>query len=371
MTYLFMCLMACAIYLLDSGLYRVWGNTMLIIAGVMICPCWEPKTNIITACVADLTGKDPKQKSRAMPVTFAFLSTWGLIGYLITYGALSMHLDSYTYLWLIYTAVALAVLLIVWIAAPETLPECDYSNEPLRRLDVFKSLRTTVWVMGQDRLLLCFMINSALIQVHFQGFVTLAVTYSINLGLSAETAILPPILNTFCQVLGNIGIAQLGPRVKTMHVYAAGCAIFVFAYVAMGPMLAVFDEFGPFVAYACFGFGFAMVLPGMATSISDRVEPEHQAKSQAVVSVCNSIGALVASLIWNLCLFDATAKGFRYLLPTYVSMFLAIACLLLSILMVHKAEVWPRAKDICEAAHSLPLAGQNGSDRSYKSTGKA
>lgn len=365
LAYVLMCISACIIYLVDTRLCHIWGNVMVVVAGAMICPCWEPKGAILSACVADCVGSNTKQKSRGMSVIYICMQVGSLIGFGISFVCLSRHYEYYTIMWLIYALIAVGILIFVQLAVPETLPADLRARFNAYAFNIFSSQYEAMRVLLRDRLLTWLMINSFLVWLHFVGFITLGYTYMIGLGFSAQEAIVPAIVNAVFQILNASTMAKFGSNIGIMNTYAIGNAFFLFAYILMGPLVNAIGHAAPYIAFACFGMGFSMMIPSVLTTISDRVEEEHQAKSQSAMSWTNSIGALVAPLIWNLVLFDSTAEGFGKFLPVYVSMFVAIVCTLIGIMMAWKVHVWPKAKEISMDSARLPLKAHKNGARSY------
>merc|ERR1712176_831719 len=109
--------------ILDTELYRAWGNCPVLFSLMLFCVCWDPKDSVLNGCVADIVGADEEAKGRAFAVLLTCNTMGSVVALAIAFYCLKMHLENYFTTWLGFIPFSLGAIIILLSFVPETLPK--------------------------------------------------------------------------------------------------------------------------------------------------------------------------------------------------------------------------------------------------------
>jgi len=333
MAYCLMCLLACITYALDTKLCHIWGNAIVLIAGMLICPCLEAKEAVMAGSIADLVGETTSGKKSALTLLYACCKTGSMVGFLISFCILKLHVSNYFLPWVAYSCVALCIVAFTQLLVPETLAK---NRQTGLRSHMFNPLSTyfhTFKFILMDRTLVLLLVFGLLFSIHLTGMMSILFSYLRRRGFSQEEAILPGVLSSFVQILSAACLARYRHRIDVMNRVILGSVAMALAYVVLGPISAFIGHASAYLAFAFCGIGEALAMPAILVIVSEHVGEEKQARCQSAFAGFSKIGKMIGPIIWSSCFFDATATGFAEMRPVIASLVLAVVCTALSVYM--------------------------------------
>lgn len=364
--YAIMCFVSCAIYVADTKLFAIWGNIPAFVAGMLICPCWEPKDTVMTGSVVDLVGANVENRSRALSVQYVFYKCGCFCGYAFAFYCLGQHLTSYFRPFVVFTILAGIIAVYIMTSVPETLPAELKKPLELHMFSPLQVMREAFRLIARDWMLITLLVTGFLFYIHMVGFVTLVFSYLIGMGFTPQEAMLPGVFGIWAQMISAGLVAKFGPDIGTYNLQILSHVFFAIGYVLFGPLIDTCGHIGPYFAWSCFGVGWSLFFPSAQTIISQRVEEEHQAKCQACFAVVLNLGAIFGPPIWSYCIYDATATGIAKAKPAITSLVLSVICICLATYMRARSDVFLSVMELDEEGNALPLkSSKAGSHRVY------
>lgn len=274
-----------------------------------------------------------------------------------------LHLLSYFLPWVVYSCTALCIVVYIHHVVPETLPRCHHTSLKSNMFNPFWTQLHALNLMRSNKTLIMLMLVFFFFYVHMIGFMTMSFSYLRQHGLSQEEIVLPSVLASAIQILSACLAARYEESIGVMNRFIFANAVWVLGYFIMGPLFAYLGHAAAYIAYVCFGLGWATYFPTVQAIVSANVREEDQAKCQSAVYSLSNIGCIVGPLVWNNCLYDATATGFAEMKPVLACLLVAVLCTGLAIFM----RFMPTQK--CIEKSGLLLV--NGSSSLYGSDGSS
>ena len=297
-TYTICCIAAAALFLIDTELHALWGNYAVYAGASLLAASWEPKDSALVGSVADIMGDDEVNKGRALSALFLSNSTGTFLGFCAAYLTLQMHLPKYTWPWVGFTLVGCAVLLVVKVWVPETLPERLRKPVSKEMLNPVASNIHALRILCRDRVLTGIAMTMFWWYFHWVGFIVTAFSFLMLVDFDTGEAVLPATLSTCCQVMMAGGMVKLLPKIGVYNSFILGHFFFMMCYVFWGPFTIFFGEhglghIGPYLANVVQAMGFVTTWPAFQTIVSQRVEEYNQSKCNAALLVIGTSGAIL------------------------------------------------------------------------------
>uniref|UniRef100_A0A7S1AS18 Major facilitator superfamily (MFS) profile domain-containing protein n=1 Tax=Noctiluca scintillans TaxID=2966 RepID=A0A7S1AS18_NOCSC len=329
--YIFMCAIACAIFLIDCT-QSMWGIGPVILAGMFISPCWEAKDTMLTCCIFDLSGTSWQTKIRGLSLFNVFCCASLMAGYGLGFVVLCQHLTTYYWFWFAQLIAALGLLLTTSVFFGETLPANFVRSVELRQLNPITASYDMLSLVRKDWVLTFLLFHSFLFYMQKVGFLTQHFSYMQRVGFSTQEAVAPNILGTIFEMGTTWVVSNTAGKVGCWKMMMGGQMCYVLSHIFWGPLLFTVGHGAPYIAWMFMGVGTAIWMPAIMAVMSDRVEEVHQAKIQAAWHWTNNIGIIAGAYIWNRYFWDATGNGLGRILPALGS--LAVCTLNVSMLSV-------------------------------------
>jgi len=333
LAYGILCMLSCIIYTFDTKLCHFWGNAMIIIAGMCICPCWEPKDAIMASAVTDLVGERESERNSALSLLWACYQSGSVVGLIAAFCIMRLHLPSYFLPWLVYSCIALCIIVYILRVVPETLPKGQQTSLKFHMFNPLQTQLHALSLMRSNKMLFMLMFVFFCFYVHMVGYITLNHSYLMKRGMSQAEATLPGMLASVVQILCAFSVARFEESVGVMNRFIIANAVWILGYAIIGPLWAYLGHAAAYIAFVCFGIGWATYFPAVQAIVSANVQEEDQAKCQSAVYSVGNIGCIVGPLIWSNCIYDATATGFAENKPVLAALLVAVLCTGLAIFM--------------------------------------
>jgi len=257
---------------------------------------------------------------------------------LIAYFVIRIHLQTYFDAWLTCLCLSSAMVALLWMLIPETLPADMQKSVDVEMFNPFRAQAFALNLLRDDIALLLLSGCVFLFWFSFLGFIVVKTSYLISVGFAVEETLLPEMVGVVVSVAVAAWLLPAVPKIGVWKMLVASNAVLVCAYSFWGPYTVLIGGWGPYIACALQSTGVVILLPTFQLIVSQRVEHEHQAKCQAAVASFGTVGAIFGTLLYSHLLFDATLPGIYRARPAVVSMFLATCCTGLSILVAVSAK---------------------------------
>jgi hypothetical protein len=204
-------------------------------------------------------------------------------------------------------------------------------------------------LMLPDPIILGLTANAFLVGAGLGGF--LAIVYSQllvgPLGLTQEIAILPGLASQLSTLVFSGAAIAVNYRIGLWNAFLGGLVVCVVAWVGYGAWPILFlsaDEAGlatagVFIFGVLASAGGAFATPAYLTIIAGRVPAQDQAKAQSLVGFAYAVGVALATWVYSLYIFDASATGQRAVLFCYVTAGIYVCCCVV-IFFTYRYATW-------------------------------
>mmetsp|Transcript_114312 Transcript_114312/g.243812 ORF Transcript_114312/g.243812 Transcript_114312/m.243812 type:complete len:528 (-) Transcript_114312:173-1756(-) len=366
LVYTLVCMIACIAYLLDTKFYHVWGDAVVLIAGVLISAAAEPKDAIVLGAAADLAGEDISAKKSAVAGIYGCFNIGQLIGALASFFILGTYASSYFLPWLIYACIGFCIFVFTKCVVPETLPEnlkSPFKWGMLNPLQTHKAALTII-IKNKTLIVACFVMLVHAMTI--AGFYTIIFSYLMQFGFSQQEAMLPGVLLNVVAILCAVTLSRYSSSTPIMDRIILGNALIIACMLLIGPVFVYTGHWAVYIGAFVGGLALSMIIPALQTLVSERVGEENQAKGQSALACFSKVGSIIGPLVWSNCFFDATATGIAAATPLFAS---CVACAICTALSYIMKMVDARSANGVKSIAS-PLMADSSGGNVYGSSGK-
>lgn len=337
MVYTICCCFGCCILLCDASL-ELSGSVTILFGLAMFVGQWDPKDTVISGAVADIIGSHEANKVRVFAFVYCCNVLGALTGTLVAVCCLRLHLDNYTGPFAFFMMLSMFVVVVLRCVVPETLPRSSQTQAISSDISLLQSVDTAIKLVSKDRILIGLGIGTFLFYVYFVGFIFCSTSYLLSVGFNTVELLLPRLAGFPFELVVTLTLVPLLPKVPLWNVVILAHVLMCLSYLFYGPWMIWVGHSGAFLGNALGCCAMPLLVPCVQTIISQRVANEHQAKCQAAIFTCGTMGMVFAAPFYSKVLFDGTARGMMKALPALCSASLALLSAILAYLLAAKSH---------------------------------
>lgn len=328
MAYTICCALAMLMFAFDAAFCRLPLGEIIVFAGGILL-CTEPTWSVVNACIADLTNTgDDRDRSRAFSLSQACSAVATLLGFLLTFYCLGVHLTNYWMPWMTLFGTAALLGVLLHVAVPETLPEDMLGHKvSCDMLDPVEAHTKCMRLLARDGVLAYLGVGSLIGHIAYAGWMSTAMSYLVSLGFSFEQAVVVAIVCAVWSVPFTMIMTPIYARIEPGLALVAGSILGTMGYSLCGIVTIVEGRYWIYIGTCVLVSAGNIVSTAAATIVSARTEEANQGKAMAAMGTLGALGTIIGSPLYSYFVFDSTAEGVWKALPSHVSTALGMVCI--------------------------------------------